>query len=149
GRLFPVGQVTLRDLDWLERECRALARGGLKLAMIGPHPIGDRSLAHPDFDRAWRAFVENDLTVAFHVAQVQRPLDPAWYALDPEPLNKVMDSVFLHVGVAATVASLIVHGVLERFPALRIGIMELTAGWVPSFLMHLDGGFDFYTLQNG
>jgi predicted TIM-barrel fold metal-dependent hydrolase len=149
GRLCPVAQLTLRDLDWLERELRRVARSGLKLGMIGPHPIGDRALAHPDFDRAWRAFVDNDVTVAFHVAQFQRPLDPAWYALDPEPLNKVMDSVFLHYGPAAAVTNLIIHGTLERFPRLRIGIFELTARWVPEFLMHLDGGYEFYALQNG
>lgn len=148
-RFFPVAQLSLRDLDWFEREVARIARAGIRLAMIGPHPVGERPLAHPDFDRAWAALQDHAVAMCFHVAQFQRPLDPAWYALDPEPLTKVMDSVFLHIGPAAAVTNLIVHGTLERFPGLRIGIMELTARWVPEFLMHLDGGFEFYARQNG
>lgn len=148
-RLHPVCQLTLRDLDWFERELRRCARAGVRLAMIGPHPVGGKSLAHPDLDRAWAALVEHDVAACFHVAQVQRPLDPAWYALDPEPLNKVLDNVFLYLAPAVAVTSLVVHGTLERHPGLRIGIVEQSARWVPEYLLHLDGGFAFYELQNG
>ncbi len=147
--LYPVVQLTLRDPDWFERELARCAGGGIKLAMIGAHPVGDRSLAHPDLDRVWAAFQDSDVAACFHVSQIQRPFDPAWYALDPEPLNKVLDSAFLYVPPALAVASLIAHGKLEQFPRLRIGIVELSARWVPEFLLHLDGAFEFYRLQTG
>ncbi len=149
NRLYPVAQLTLRDLDWFERELQRCARAGIRLAMIGAHPIGDRALAHPDFDRVWAAFQDCDVAVCFHVSRIQLPLDPAWYALDPQPLNKVMDSVFLYLAPAVAVTSLIVHGKLDQFPRLRIGIVELSARWVPEYLLHLDGAFEFYRLQNG
>ena len=148
-RFRPVVQLTLRDLDRFEREVARAARAGVRLALVGPHPVGDRPLAHPVFDRAWAALQHHSMAMCFHVAQFQRPLDPAWYSLDPEPLNKVMDSVFLSAGPAAAVTNLIVHGKLEQFPGLRIGIMELTARWVPEFLMQIDGCWEFYRMQNG
>ena len=46
-------------------------------------------------------------------------------------------------------ANLILNGVLERFPRLRIGVVELTASWVPHFLLHIDGASDFYTARHG
>ena len=35
---------------------------------------------------------------------------------------------------------MIYDGVLERFPKLKIGIIELGANWVPASLMYLDMG---------
>jgi len=55
----------------------------------------------------------------------------------------------LYLAPAIALANLILHGVLERFPDLRIGVVELTASWVPSFLLHIDGASDFYTLRHG
>ena len=148
-RIFPVAQASLRDISWFERELDRCARGSIKLVMLGAHPIGDKSLAHPDFDRVWARLQDLDMGLCFHVSQMQRPLDPAWYALDPEPLNKVVENVFLYIAPAAAVTSLIIHGKLEQFPRLRIGIVELSSRWVPEFLLHLDGGFDFYAQQHG
>ena len=50
---------------------------------------------------------------------------------------------------ALACTDLILNGTLERFPDLRIGIVELSAIWVPMYLMMLDGGYDFTTKLNG
>ncbi len=147
-RIFPAVQLTLRDLAWFEHELVRCAHAGIRLAMIAPSLVAGRSLADPDFDPAWSLLQDHAVAVCFHVSQIQRPLDPGWYAMDPEPLNKVLDNVFLYLAPAVAVTSLIIHGVLERFPRLRIGIVEQSARWVPEYLLHLDGGFGFYTLQN-
>jgi predicted TIM-barrel fold metal-dependent hydrolase len=149
GRLFPVAQLTLSDLGWFERELERCARAGIRAAMIGAQPVGGRALAHPELDRAWAALQDWGVAACFHVSNIQLPLDPAWYALDPEPINKVLDTVFLYLAPAVAVTSLIAHGKLEQFPGLRIGIVEQSAGWVPGYLLHLDGALGFYTAQNG
>lgn len=149
GRLLPAAHLSLRDPDWFEAEVARCARGGLRVAMLGANCVDGRALAHPDFDRAWAALEHHHMAVCFHVSNIRLPLDPAWYALDPEPMNKVMDTVFLYLAPAVAVTSLIVHGTLERFPGLRIGIVEQSAGWVPGYLLHLDGACAFYEAQNG
>ena len=149
SRLYPAALLHLRDLDWFERELVRCARAGIKLAMIGPEPVANRSLAHPDFERVWALFQEHEVSVGFHVSSIQLPLHPAWYALDPQRGNKLLDITFLYLPAAVAVAALIVHGQLDRFPGLRIGITELSAGWVPGFLMHLDGAATFYERQTG
>jgi hypothetical protein len=85
----------------------------------------------------------------FHVADQPRVFEDGWYAVDGENFVPVIDSVFLHTAAALACTDLIVHGVLERFPRLRIGIVELSAVWVPMYLMMLDGGYDFTTRLNG
>jgi predicted TIM-barrel fold metal-dependent hydrolase len=44
---------------------------------------------------------------------------------------------------------LILNGVLERYPDLRIGIMELSATWVPQHLQMMDGGYRHTARFNG
>jgi predicted TIM-barrel fold metal-dependent hydrolase len=39
---------------------------------------------------------------------------------------------------AQTIAALILDGVLERFPRLKIGVIEQGATWVPGFMRQLD-----------
>lgn len=148
-RLYPVAHLTLADLGWFEAEIERCARGGCKLAMLAPHPVDDKPLAHPDFDRVWAAFQDHDMSVCFHVSNYRLPLDPAWYSLDPHPANKLLDTAFLYLAPAVAIANLIVHGRLEAFPGLRISVTELSAGWVPGFLMHLDGAWAFYEQQRG
>jgi hypothetical protein len=41
------------------------------------------------------------------------------------------------------------NGTLDRHPDLRIGIVELSAIWVPMYLMMLDGGAAFTAKLNG
>jgi hypothetical protein len=53
------------------------------------------------------------------------------------------------VPAALACTDLILHGVLERHPQLRLGIVELSAVWVPLYLMMLDGGSEFTARLQG
>lgn len=149
GRLLPVGHLTLDDPQWVESQLAALSTGGVRAAMVAPALVGGRRLSHPDLRATWAAFVEHGVTPVFHVGSFPTPFDPAWYEGDPDRANPVMSSVFLHAPAALALADLAVHGVLADLPELRIGVMELSALWVPLFLLMLDGGFDFHARFNG
>jgi hypothetical protein len=149
GRLHPVAHLTLRDLDWLEGQLAQLDGAGVRLAMIAPALVDGRPLSDPALDRAWSTFVEHGVTPVFHVANQPRPFDDAWYAMDPEPGLPVLSSVFLWVPAALALADLSLNGTLARHPDLRVGVMELSAVWLPMFLMYLDGGSRFVTRLHG
>ena len=145
-----MAHLTLRDLDWLEAQLAELARGGVRLAMIAPALVDGRPPSDPALDRAWSAFVEHGVAPVFHVADQRRPFDEAWYTdLTEERSVPVVESVFLWTAPALALTDLIVNGVLERHPGLRIGVVELSAVWVPMFLMMLDGGHAFVSKLNG
>ncbi len=149
GRLFPVAHLTLRDPDWVLAELARLDRDGVRLAMVAPAPVDGRRLSHPDLEPIWAAFCDHGVTPVFHVGGFKGPLHPAWYEPDPEPVDKLLESVFLNVAPSVALADLIINGTLEKFPDLRIGVVELTAAWVPSFLLMLDGSWDFYSMRHG
>jgi hypothetical protein len=53
------------------------------------------------------------------------------------------------VPAALATTDLILNGVFERHPGLRLGIVELSAVWVPMYLMMLDGGSQFVARLTG
>jgi predicted TIM-barrel fold metal-dependent hydrolase len=149
GKVHPVAHITLRDQEWLLAELARLERDGVGLAMVAPALVDGRPLSHPDHEPIWRAFVEHGVRPLFHVADQRRPFDDAWYTDPPGAFISTLDSVFLYTAAALACTDLILNGTLERHPELRIGIVELSAVWVPMFLMMLDGGSDFTARLNG
>lgn len=143
GILHPVAHGTLRDPAWLEAQLAALARAGVRLMMIAPALVDGRPLSHPDHDRLWAAFCQHGVTPVFHVADQPRPFADAWYTDQGTAFVPALEAVFLHLPPALACADLILNGVFERFPDLRLGIVELSALWVPMFLLMLDGGWAF------
>ena len=148
GRLHLVGHVTLRDPSWLEGQLGELSASGVRLAMVAPAPVEGRPLSHPDHDRLWSAFVHHGVSPVFHVADQPRVFDDCWYT-DPDDFVPTIESVCLWVPPALALADLILNGVFERHPELRIGVVELSSIWVPQFLLMLDGATEFTSRLNG
>ncbi len=149
GRLHPVAHLTLTDPAWLEAELATISKAGVHLGMIAPAAVAGRPLSHPEHDRLWSAFVDHGVTPLFHVADQPRLLDEAFYG-DPEDVAiSALESIFLWVPPAVAVTDLIINGVLQRHPDLRIGIVELSSIWVPQYLRMLDGGWEFTSSLNG
>jgi uncharacterized protein len=122
---------------------------GVRLAMIAPAPVDGKPLSHPAFDAVWAACSDEGVAPVFHVSEFESPLHPAWRSGERQDGEQLFDSIFLYLAPAVALANLILNGVLERFPRLRIGVVELTASWVPHFLLHIDGASDFYTQRHG
>lgn len=149
GRVHPVAHCTLRDEAWLLAELARLERDGIRLAMVAPALVDGRALSHPEHDAIWRAFAAHGITPVFHVADQRRPFGDGWYTEPDDSFVPPLESVFLWVPGALGATDLILNGVFERIPDLKLGIVELSAVWVPMFLMMLDGGSAFTEKLNG
>src|SRR4051794_4648792 len=150
GRLHPVAHLSLRDLDWLDQQLSQLEAGGIRMAMIAPALVDGKPLSDPAHDRAWDAFVRHGVTPVFHVSAFPHPFHDEWYEdADPDDVAPVLSNVFLWTAPALALADLAIHGVFARHPDLRLGIMELSAVWVPMYLLMLDGGYNFHARFNG
>jgi predicted TIM-barrel fold metal-dependent hydrolase len=148
GRLHPVAHLTLRDPEFVDAQLAELSAAGVRLAMIAPAPVAGKALSHGSHDRFWAAFVDHGITPVFHVADQPRMFDDCWYP-DGDSFVPAVESVFLWVPPALAITDLILHGVFDRHPDLRVGIVELSSIWVPQFLLMLDGGYDFTARLNG
>jgi hypothetical protein len=149
GRVHPVAHLTLRDEAWLCAELARLERDNVRLAMIAPALVDGRALSHPDHDGIWRAFIDHGVTPVFHVANQQRPFADGWYTEPEDSFVPPLESVFLWTPAALACTDLILNATLQKFPELRVGVVELSAIWVPMFLLMLDGGAEFTNRLNG
>ena len=147
--LIAVGQLSLADPARCIEEMREGVRLGCGTFWIPGAPVGDKSPGHPDFDVVWREFCELGVPFMLHVGP-NSSVKLAAYENNGQPRPKditgaeggenlrVRDFMLLSVGPQQFLTALVFDGVLERFPALRGGVIELGAGWVPEYLRTLD-----------
>lgn len=139
GRLFPVGHVALDDVDWAIGEVRRLAADGVRLVKLSQGLAGGRRLSHPDLDRFWSELEALDMACVFHIGGTyNRMLDDGWTEGDPLDAAPLLSYATMGADVQLVLADMILNGVLDRHPDLRVGVMELMVDWIPLFLRRLD-----------
>jgi predicted TIM-barrel fold metal-dependent hydrolase len=157
-RLLPTGYVPLRDFE----RSAAFAREALELgakALLVPSgcPLG-HSPSHAGLDPVWAQAEEAGLPVVFHVGGGQRLadgklLDPEYFENGGPPVPdfhggdenfRSIDYMAIPTSPMQTLATLILDGVLDRFPRLRFGVIEQGASWVPSWMRFMDSAYDAF-----
>jgi len=145
-RLVGVGHVSLLDLDEAIRELRRVAKAGMKGVFVRPDLINGKPLGHRDFDPFWAECEELGVPVGLHVvAREARPLASWWRGQQPElgygRSGYMFHFAFLTLAVVAAFTSLLQGGTLERFPRLKVAILESGVGWLAHWLERLDAKY--------
>jgi predicted TIM-barrel fold metal-dependent hydrolase len=133
-RLYAAAVISLADIDEAVRELTRCARLGMRGAMIWAVPPADRPYHSPVYDPFWAAAQDLAMPLSLHVS-TQRDQGKG-LRLTTE--NVVMGAMNAVNEVQRTLSSLIVGGVLERFPRLIFVSAENDAGWIPHFMYRLD-----------
>ncbi len=91
---------------------------------------GDRQYRDPEFDPLWAAAVELDMPLTFHLgARTSRFKDKTNFLPDI-PMGKVAMLEVINI--------MLYSGVFDRFPDLRIGLIEAGVGWLPWACEYMD-----------
>jgi len=153
SRLLPTCYVPLVDFGAAAAMAdEALAMGAAALLVASGCPPG-HSPSHVGLDPFWARAEEAGIPVVFHVGGTGDLIDPAYFrnGLPVPPDFHGGDENFRSVdymGIpgppAQTLATLIFDGVLDRFPGLRIGVIEQGAVWVPSWMRQMEAAFDAF-----
>jgi predicted TIM-barrel fold metal-dependent hydrolase len=144
-RIFATPIITLPLVDKAIEELHWCVDRGAKVVLIRPAPVpcpgGSRSFGFPEFDPFWQAVVDTDVLVAMHASDSGYTRYQNDWTGPREMLPFRLDAFRLMVegrrAIEDTMAALICHGVLTRFPQLRIASIENGAEWVLPFLEHL------------
>jgi uncharacterized protein len=148
-RFLGTGYVPLADLERATSAAREAIDLGLKALLIPSRCPKGHSPSHVAFDPIWAMAQEAGLPIVFHVGGEEK-LEPGYFE---NGLPRVKDfhggeenftSVsFMKIpqSVELTLAALIFDGVLDRFPKLKFGVIELGASWLPSWMRYLDAGY--------
>ena len=152
ARLLATGYVPLTDMTAapaIATEALALGCKGLIIPSTCPP---NHSPSHTDLDPLWAVAQEARIPILFHVGG-ETKMAGAYFN---NGLPKVKDFhggdenftslsfMAIPLSVWQSMAALILDGVLDRFPQLMFGAIELGASWLPSWLQFMDAGFEAF-----
>ncbi|MHB8466990.1 MAG: amidohydrolase family protein [Acidimicrobiales bacterium] len=152
-RLLATCYVPLFDLSragGLADEAIGMGAAALLVASACPPT---HSPSHTGLDPFWARAEEARIPVVFHVGGTGDLIDHNYFVNGlPVPPDfhggeenfRSVDYMGIPGPPAQTLATLIFDGVLERFPNLRIGVIEQGAIWVPSWIRQMEAAFEAF-----
>jgi predicted TIM-barrel fold metal-dependent hydrolase len=135
-RLFPAAHISIRDPALAVEEMERVAKLGCRIAFIAAMPINGKSFGHPDFDPIWAAAQACDLPIGLHVVSHRHYMGSDFHR-DPKP-GLMYFTMNLLQDPRQALTTMVVGGVFERFPNLRVATIEAMAGWVGEWLERID-----------
>jgi predicted TIM-barrel fold metal-dependent hydrolase len=134
-RLKGIAMIHVEDVPAAINELTRAKKLGLVGGMITVGPAETASYDRPAYDPFWAAAQDLEMPISLHIATFR-----------PAPGIAYEDNRTARPAVIATwdrymkmsLAHMILSGVFEKFPRLRVGSVEHELGWVPFFLDRLD-----------
>lgn len=152
NRIFSTPVITPGLVDKAIEELEFAVEHGARAILMRPAPAwgyrGPRSFGLPEFDPYWERVQDSGVLVVIHASDSgYTRYTNEWEGVhgealafgEPQLFSAVVEGDYRAIRDAAT--ALICHGVLWRFPKLRIALVENGAGWVPPLLSQLDHAY--------
>lgn len=137
GRLIPIAHLSLGDPDAAAQELEQAVRAGARGGWVAPFTMTKKPHGHPDHDRLFAAAQDLDVPLAIHPT-----FEPKWAT--PGRFDNLHGAhFFLNVTAADAVrhafTTFFQFGVFDRFPRLKLVLLESGAGWIGYWLDRMDG----------
>ncbi len=136
GRLIPIAHVSLSDPAAAARELERAVRDGCRGAFVVPFTWSHLPHGHSDHDPLFAAAQALDVPLALHPAF--EPPAIASTRFTQMRKSRLLSSVTAADGVRHAFTTLFDFGVFDRFPRLKIVVLESGAGWIGYWLDRLD-----------
>lgn len=146
GRLKAAAIVSLHDPELAAAEARrAVEDKGHVAVVLLPMPCNGRYFHAPECDVLWKEIVRLNIPLAVHGTSGGASRDYASNRYRGHPNFRTLNHTSAFpLELMEAMGALIVGGVLERFPGLRVGFLEGNCGWLPWWLDRLDDQWKKY-----
>ncbi len=147
-RMLPTAYVPLEDFAMARacaKEAIDLGAKGLMIPSVCPKR---HAPSHVAFDPVWAQAQEAGIPILLHVGGEEK-MKPAYvenglprikdFHGGEENFTSLTYMAIPHSAML-TLAALILDGVLDRFPRLKVGVIELGASWAPGWMRYMDAG---------
>ncbi len=152
-RLLASCYVPLADFDAAANMAtEAVAAGAAALLVPSNCPAG-HSPSHTGLDPVWATAQEAGIPIVFHVGGGGTLINPDYFKNGkPIPPDfhggaenfRSVDYMAIPGPPMQTLAAMIIDGVLERFPRLKIGVIEQGAIWLPGWMRQMESAFEAF-----
>ena len=142
GRLIPIAHISFGDPQEAARELERAVKSGAKGAFFVPFTPTYKSHAHPDYDPFWAKVQELDVPVGIHPSGEppakrvhQRFRDMQKWALWHHNVHGAQ-------GPLQAFTALFQYGLFDRFPRVKVVVLESGAGWAGYLLNRMDAVYN-------
>ncbi|MFT4025206.1 MAG: amidohydrolase family protein [Novosphingobium sp.] len=155
GRINGMATLPYWDKDLMNAEMRRVVDLGLKGVVLPDRPerlsegyIGADGKISPFWEEVFQICNDTGLPINFHLNASLDAESAMWDNLGFDQRLPI-SALIHHIGCAATMSNFMVTGVLDKFPKLKLGLIESGIGWVPFWLEALEHQLDeFRTTEN-
>lgn len=155
GRINCMGTLPYWDKKLLNREMRRIADMGLKGITLPDRPerlsqayIGPDGKVSEFWEEVFDICNSTGIALNFHLNIALDANSAIWDNLGFDqrlPIHALLH----HIGCAATMSNFMVSGLLDKYPNLKIGLIESGCGWVPFWLEAMEHQLiEFRTAEN-
>jgi predicted TIM-barrel fold metal-dependent hydrolase len=142
GRLVPIAHISFGDPREAARELERAVKAGCKGAFCVPFTPTYKSHAHPDYDPFWAKAQELNVPVGIHPSGEppakrvhQRFRDMQKWALWHHNVHGAQ-------GPLQAFTALFQYGLFDRFPTIKVVVLESGAGWAGYLLNRMDAVYE-------
>ncbi|MBB2497361.1 amidohydrolase family protein [Aquipseudomonas ullengensis] len=149
GRQFPAGAINLSDCETACKELDFLLAAGARCVLVRPAPVagirGSRSHGFKEFDPFWARINESKIFVIHHVSDSGYNRIYRWWTaggqgefrpFEKDPFNEMLD--WMGRPIADSLSALVCHGVFDRFPDVRVAVLENGSSWLEPLLQRFE-----------
>jgi len=134
-RLIGLGQTAVRSVAEAVADFQRIKEMGFKGVMMPGRPATEFDYDDAQFDPLWRASVELDLPISFHILTSSKTA--GWDNRGPY-INGFQAIIR---GCQDIIGMFIYSGVFMRNPALKLVCVEADAGWAPHYMYRMDHAY--------
>ena len=143
GRLVPIAHLSLGDPDEAAVELRRAVRAGARGGFLLPFTLSGVPHGHPAHDPLWAAAQDLDVPIAIHtgVDPHERSLHHRFTGLRwPEdvPAGIWYHELLFPQAVQQAFSTFFLYATFDRFPRLKLVVLESGAGWLGFWLDRMD-----------
>jgi predicted TIM-barrel fold metal-dependent hydrolase len=144
GRLKGMAMLNVDNPNDAAAELRDAHARGLSGGMAPVSPGEDLSYGDASMDVLWETASSLSMPIGFHIGSERRSMD------DGPSRHIKMGATLPNADffVRRSISQMILAGVFDRFPDLKVMAVEHEAGWVPFFLERLDYHYTQKALGN-
>lgn len=146
-RLFGIGMISTYDISQAITELKRCKRAGLKGGLIWQVPPDELAFSTDHYERFWAAAQDLEMPISLHILTgapyKPQPVDDPALAGAERPRRTAVQSMrgatnMKLLYAANALSDIILSGVLERFPRLKIVFVENEISWIPFYLAQYD-----------
>lgn len=148
NRLFPVSMIHLGDVDAAVKELEFVLAHGGRVVGIRPAPVpglrGGRSIGSKEFDPFWARVNEAGIFTVLHVSDSGYDRIYRWWTaggkgewrpFEKDPFGEILD--WMGRAISDSLASLLCHGMFDRFPNVRVAALENGSAWLEPLMQRI------------